>query len=283
MSDTLTKAEEIKAAEIMQVKSESTPNALLQMAISNKLPIEHLEWLMALKKEWDKDQAKKAFDEAMCAFQSKCPIIKKTKEGGRTKAGDVVYKYASIESIVEQTKDLIAECGFSYLIKVSMANSKVEVSCEVRHVMGHSETSVMAVPLLTQTGVMSDAQVVAGTSTFAKRYAFCNAFGIMTSDEDNDGVGENEIVLFEEITAKWRYCDDYINKIASTVNNKRDFLVWLGTLPSTEQADKFITVMDNLINKDNERQLWNDFQKQKRVTADAWISKLQNSKLIKKD
>jgi len=39
---------------------------------------------------------------------------------------------------------------------------------------------------------MSAPQVVAATITFRKRYAFCNAFGIMTGDEDIDGQIENE-------------------------------------------------------------------------------------------
>ena len=35
--------------------------------------------------------------------------------------------------------------------------------------------------------MMSDSQKYAGALTFAKRYAFCNAFGILTADEDIDG------------------------------------------------------------------------------------------------
>ena len=34
---------------------------------------------------------------------------------------------------------------------------------------------------------MSDVQKYGARSTFAKRYAFCNAFGIMTGDDDTDG------------------------------------------------------------------------------------------------
>jgi hypothetical protein len=43
------------------------------------------------------------------------------------------------------------------------------------------------VPLGNKTQVMSDTQVTAAAGTFAKRYAFCNVFGIMTGDEDTDG------------------------------------------------------------------------------------------------
>jgi len=46
----------------------------------------------------------------------------------------------------------------------------------------------MEVPLGNKTSVMSQTQVVAAALTFAKRYAFCNAFGIMTGDDDNEKV-----------------------------------------------------------------------------------------------
>ena len=39
-----------------------------------------------------------------------------------------------------------------------------------------------------KTAMMNAPQQTAATMTYAKRYAFCNAFGIMTGDEDTDAV-----------------------------------------------------------------------------------------------
>jgi len=178
--------DEIVKAETVEVQN-YTPMNLIAQAIEKGLSISDLKELFELEREYKKDAAKKAFDEAMAKFQSKCPIIKKRKNGGKTDAGFVAYKYAPIEDIVLQTKDLISECGFSYLIKApSFTDKDVTVSCEVRHVAGHSETSTVTMPLITKNKLISDTQVVGGTNTFAKRYAFCNAFGIMTMDTDND-------------------------------------------------------------------------------------------------
>jgi hypothetical protein len=44
------------------------------------------------------------------------------------------------------------------------------------------------VPLGNKTQIMSDTQVTAAALTFAKRYAFCNVFGILTGDEDNEAI-----------------------------------------------------------------------------------------------
>ncbi len=179
---------------------DNSPQGLISQALAQSLPIEYLERLMDLQERWEKTQAKKAFDNAMSVFQSRCPIIKKKKQGGKTKSGVTAYHFAPIEDIVAQTKDLIAECGFSYLIKTPIFTEKeVTVSCEVRHIAGHSEISSVTFPLVTKTDIMSAPQVVAGTVTFTKRYAFCNAFGIMTMDDDKDAQNHNQTKTKESI------------------------------------------------------------------------------------
>ena len=140
---------------------------------------------MALRKEMLAEEAKKAFNSAMAAFQSECPVIKKTK-GVKTKTGAVAYKYAPIESVVVQVKELIEKHGFRYTTTMQLNEGRVKAFCRVVHTLGHEEISEMEVPLGNKTDIMSQSQVVAAASTFAKRYAFLNAFGIMTGDEDND-------------------------------------------------------------------------------------------------
>jgi hypothetical protein len=54
----------------------------------------------------------------------------------------------------------------------------------------------MTVPFGNKTDIMSQSQVAAAATTFAKRYAFCNAFGILTGDEDTDAA-----VVKKEATA----------------------------------------------------------------------------------
>lgn len=160
--------------------------ALIAKAIDKNVPVETMERLMAMRRELRSEMAKSAFDQAMAKFQAECPMIQKTKEV-RTKAGAIAYRYAPIESIVAQVKDRIRDNGFSYAIDTETLEGTVKAICIVKHELGHSEQSSFEVPLGNKTDVMSQSQVVAAALTFAKRYAFCNAFGIMTGDEDNDG------------------------------------------------------------------------------------------------
>jgi len=57
--------------------------------------------------------------------------------------------------------------------------------CKITHNLGHSEESAFRIPIDTE-GYMSAPQKYASALTFAKRYAFCNALGILTGEDDFD-------------------------------------------------------------------------------------------------
>ena len=159
---------------------------LLNKAIDKDVSVETIEKLLAMRRELKTEYAKEEFDKAMAKFQSDCPEIKKTK-AVKTRSGQLAYKYAPIEVIVKQVKSVLKKNGFSYSIQTEVKDNKVKSICIIKHNVGHRENYEMEVPLGNKTPVMSDSQVVAAASTFSKRYAFCNAFGILTGDEDNDG------------------------------------------------------------------------------------------------
>jgi len=162
-----------------------SPESLIEKALTNNVAVETIEKLLAMRRELKAEFAKEQFDLAMANFQSECPVIEKRKNGATT-GGKVAYKYAPLESIVQQTKEVIGRNGLSYQIKIETGKELVKAICIVKHISGHSESSEMEGPHGVKTGIMSNTQVYAATSTFLKRYAFCNAFGIMTGDVDND-------------------------------------------------------------------------------------------------
>jgi len=175
-----------QAVAVVPEQREILPQTLIAQAITQGVPVETMEKLMDLQDRWEAKQARKAFDASMAAFQSECPTIKKAKAGGETRNGVVAYKYAPLDSIVAQTRDLIRKHGFSYQIKTVSTKDSLKAICIVKHVGGHQEESDFEVPSGGGTSIMSGPQKVAAALTFAKRYAFCNAFGIMTGDEDTD-------------------------------------------------------------------------------------------------
>lgn len=245
---------------------------LIEMAIDKGVDVEKLERLMNMKKDWDAEQARIAFGEAMMKFQSKCPIIKK-KKTVKNKDGVQLYKFAPIESIVAQTKDLIAENGFSYYIKSDMTSEKVKATVIIKHVGGHAEESSVDLPLLSKTNLMSDAQVVAGTLTFAKRYAFCNAFGIITGDEDNDGIDERLQEKFKEIINHYKG-NDYVGKIEQQITTSDTYKQFLDDIPSAEQADKLCKILEK-VNVVKHPAIWDTFQKHNKKSVEKFLIDLE--------
>jgi hypothetical protein len=188
----------IPTHEIMEVQEQATPMTLIAQAIQNNIPVETMEKLMDLQDRWEAKQAKKAYDESMANFQAECPIIKKSKQA-KDNSGKVLYKFAPIEDIDAQTKDLRNKHGFSHSFKTLTAADKITAICIVKHISGHSEESDFEVPSTGGTSIMSGPQKAAAALTFAKRYAFCNSFGIMTSDEDNDAKKEAKDIATDKV------------------------------------------------------------------------------------
>lgn len=164
----------------------ASPEALIAQAIDRGVPVETMERLLAMRRELRAERAKGAYDIAMAAFQAECPQIKKT---GVVKdySGNVLYRYAPLETIVDQVKEPLRKHGFSYSTKMDLKENGVLVTVRATHTGGHSEEYSMEVPFGNKTKAMSDTQLTAAAQTFAKRYAFCNAFGILTAADDTDG------------------------------------------------------------------------------------------------
>jgi len=237
-----------KTAKELKVNARFSVESLMQRAIEKDASVEALEKIMVMRKELKAEFAREEYDKAISNFQMNCPEIKKTKSVP-TRSGQIAYSYAPLESIVRQVKSLLAENGLSYSIETK-TNGKVKSICHIRHIAGHSESSEMEVPLGTKTGVMSDSQVVAAASTFSKRYAFCNALGIMTGEEDNEEnlkeANGNEV---EEAKGKLNKC-----------MNEKELLSTWNSLTKEQKANKEIIVKANEI-KNNIADVKNNLQK----------------------
>jgi hypothetical protein len=181
--DTNKKLDGKQQQSVLPIKGEV--ETLIAQAIDKNVPVETMERLLVMRRELKAEFAKEAFDKAMSEFQAGCPTIGKTK-CVYTKAGNKAYSYAPLESIVAQVKGLLKDHGFSYTVQTETKEGMVKVTCIAKHKYGHTEPSSVEVPLGNKTDIMSQTQVVAAALTFAKRYAFCNAFGILTGDEDTD-------------------------------------------------------------------------------------------------
>jgi len=179
----------VKKVSQLPVVQQNNPTGIedmLKLAITNKVDVGTLERLMAMRKEIKAEKAKEDFDKSMAAFQAECPVIQKDKNVlGKDKI-TVRYKYAPLESIIYQIKDLITKHGFSYKFETNNQEKLIEVICIVNHKSGHSEKSKFSVPVGIE-DYMTEVQKYGARVTFAKRYTLKNAFGLTETGEDIDG------------------------------------------------------------------------------------------------
>ena len=160
--------------------------ALIGKALEKDSPIEVMERLMAMRQQMRAEQAEERYFAELAAFQAECPTIKKTEVVyDRKDPTKVRYRYAPLSDIIGAVRDLLKQHGFSYVITTKQEPASVTAVCVAHHEDGHSESTEFSIPIDPES-YMNAAQKVASALTYAKRYAFCNAFGIMTADEDDD-------------------------------------------------------------------------------------------------
>ncbi len=66
--------------ETLPALKDNMVDLLISQAIDKNVPVEALEKLLAMRREWRLEVAEEEFNIAMTGFQSECPIIKKTKK-----------------------------------------------------------------------------------------------------------------------------------------------------------------------------------------------------------
>ena len=188
------------------------PMQLIQMAVQNGGAIEQLEKLMELQERWEKKEARKSYFEALANFQASVPVIVKMKEvffEGKNGGAPTNYKYAPLDDIMEQIKQILCDNGLTVRWEQSQGEGGIiEVTCIVTHKMGHSER-VRLSALPDTTGSKSGPKSIASTVTYLKRYTVLGALGIATADEDMlDRLPPSDSRVADEVSNFKFYPDD---------------------------------------------------------------------------
>jgi hypothetical protein len=163
-----------------------SPESLISQAISKGVNVETMEKLLSMRRELKKEWAREQFTKSMAALQKKIPVIPKNRKVRfvSKRTGSVTsYSYAPLDHIVDVAKGFISDSGFAYTILSSSTDTSVSATVVVSHVDGHSEETGFSVPIDKESSMNPQQQHVSASS-YAKRCAFCNAFGILTGGED---------------------------------------------------------------------------------------------------
>lgn len=193
----------------VQVQQDS-PAALMMAAIQKGTDLDKLEKFMSLQERWERNEAKKAYTEAMAEFKRNAPRIDKDRHVRfDTSKGTTEYKHASLWNVTDKINAALAEHGLSASWVTVQDEKGITVTCTITHSMGHSEsTSLTAAPDIS--GSKNPIQAIGSTISYLERYTILALTGLATQDMDTDGrIEEVEYITEEQRSRIQDYVDNY--------------------------------------------------------------------------
>ena len=164
---------------------EDKPLSLVERAFNAGATFEQMAQFLEMQERLDAKAAEKAFNVAFADFK---------KEGVTVVRNIVVSdgplkgkKYADLFGVVSVVTPLMSKHGLSHAWKLTKDEPTwMEVTCTIRHVLGHSESvSMGACP---DTGPGRNAIQARGSAkSYLERYTLLAATGLASTDTDDDG------------------------------------------------------------------------------------------------
>lgn len=164
-----------------------TPMRLIEMASERGASIEQMQQLFDLKLRVDADDARRAFNEAFSDFKAETISIVKnvTVKDGPLKG----KKYVDLFGVVVAITPVLSKHGLSHSWKLTKDEKDwMEITCTIRHLLGHSESVSMGSGPDTGPG-RNAIQARGSAKSYLERYTLLAAIGMAASDQDDDGRG----------------------------------------------------------------------------------------------
>lgn len=170
---------------------------LIQATMNGQLDTEKMRELLEIQKEYEANEARKAFHAALAQFKLDIPLVRKDKVNTQFNS-----KYASKAALVNTVGPALGVCGLSATWEIDQdEHGTVIVTCVLSHRMGHSNRVTMrAKP--DSSGAKNPIQQLKSTKTYLEISTFEAVTGVVASDDgDDDGNGFSS---FESGTAEQR-------------------------------------------------------------------------------
>src|SRR3990167_5815089 len=133
----------IKEMKDMVITDSNSPAEMIRMAVTGGADLEKLEKLLQLQKQWEDRQAEKIYNEDMATVHQNIQSVVKTKKNPITNS-----RYADLNQIIVQTKDVYAKEGFSvsFYEGDNAPEGHIRVMVDIQHRLGHKQTRHYDVP-----------------------------------------------------------------------------------------------------------------------------------------
>jgi len=169
------------------------PLGAAMQALKLGVSVADMKDMLALQKDWEANEARKAYVADMAAFKLNPPEIFKTKAVSiKTRDGGQgpQYSHATLGEVCEKIVEGLAKHGFSHRWDTRQPEGgQIFVTCTLTHRLGHSESTTLN-SSRDETGAKNNIQSLSSTITYLQRYTLLGASGLATKDmPDDDGKG----------------------------------------------------------------------------------------------
>jgi len=180
---------------------QATPMSMLAMAVKQGMSLDTIKELRALQKEYEADEARKAYNTAFAAFKAQAVKIIKSKT---VDAGPLAgKKYAELFAVVNALTPALSANGLSAAWSITKDEKDwIEVTCTLKHTLGHSDSVSMGGPP-DAGGAKSPIQARASTVSYLERYTLKAICGVSEQGDDKDGGGGEKKGMPEEQYAEF--------------------------------------------------------------------------------
>ena len=188
-------ARPLVAQQTAMAETTAGPLAMAMQAMRAGMSIADMRDMLNLQKEWEANEARKAFVAAMAEFKKNPPTILKDKHVAfQTAKGVTEYDHATIGNVCDQIVKAAAEYGFSHRWIPSRGDAgQYVVTCEVTHRLGHIQETTLDGGR-DDSGGKNAIQGGVSTNTYLQRHSLLMAFGFATKDQhDDDGRGAGPV------------------------------------------------------------------------------------------
>jgi hypothetical protein len=208
---------------------DTSPAAMLALAVQQGTPVADLQALMDLKERWEAGEAKKAFVVAMARFKKNVPALPRSSDVAYK---DVKFSFCPLDKMCAILDPALAACGLSYNWTQSQAEGLITVTCTLTHKLGHSESTSLTASA-DNSGGKNGIQGIGSTNSYLQRYTLRAITGTAEAGDD-DGAGAGTPV--ETIS------EDQCLKIESLISdhglNSVKFHAWLLQKVQVEFIDR---------------------------------------------
>ncbi|MCP2516785.1 single-stranded DNA-binding protein [Achromobacter mucicolens] len=196
----------------------NSPIGMMMAAVQQGIPLDQIKEMMAIQREWEAGEARKAFNDAFAAFKSEAvEIIKRKQVEFKTDRGTTSYKHAELSDVVTAVGPALSKHGFAWGWDVEQKDGRIHVTCTLVHRLGHEKSVTLSAPP-DESGKKNTIQAIASTTTYLERHTLKAVCGISEKGDDNDGAGADDAALGLR--------DEWISKLAQADSMDAAAVIW---------------------------------------------------------